>query len=277
MSVFSKIFRSHSRCNIIGMLHLPALPGTPASNMTMTEIIDRVEHETMVYNRCGVDGVIIENMHDTPYCHARDMEPHVSSCMAVIGARVRSLMPETTPVGVQVLAAANKEALAVALAAGLQFIRAEGFVFGHVADEGWIDACAGPLLRYRHAIGADHVGVLCDIKKKHSAHSVTADVNIIETAKAAQFFRSDGVIITGDATGHQADRGQVNAVLHGVPDMPVLVGSGVTAGNLQHYSQAHGLIIGSEFKVGGKWENDLDLERIKAVVAEAQKYRQQST
>ena len=25
--------------------------------------------------------------------------------------------------------------------------RAEGFVFGHVADEGWIDASAGPLLR----------------------------------------------------------------------------------------------------------------------------------
>ena len=32
-------------------------------------------------------------------------------------------------------------------AAELQFIRAEGFVFGHVADEGWVEACAGPLLR----------------------------------------------------------------------------------------------------------------------------------
>lgn len=274
MSVFSKIFRSHSRCNIIGMLHLPALPGTPASSLTMAEIMERVEHETRVYHDCGLDGVIIENMHDTPYCHARDIQPHVSSCMAVIGSRVRSLLPETTPVGVQVLAAANREAMAVALAAGLQFIRAEGFVFGHVADEGWIDACAGPLLRYRHSIGADHVGVLCDIKKKHSAHSVTADVSITETARAAHFFRSDGVIITGDATGHQADPGQVHDVLQGAPGLPVLVGSGVTAQNLQHYSQAHGLIIGSEFKVDGKWENDLDPDRIKAVVEEAKKLRQ---
>jgi hypothetical protein len=35
------------------------------------------------------------------------------------------------------LAAANKAALAVAVAADLQFIRAEGFVFSHVADEGY--------------------------------------------------------------------------------------------------------------------------------------------
>lgn len=26
--------------------------------------------------------------------------------------------------------------------------RVEGFVFSHVADEGWIDSCAGELLRY---------------------------------------------------------------------------------------------------------------------------------
>ena len=39
-------------------------------------------------------------------------------------------------IGTYFAAAANKSALAVAVAAGLQFIRAEGFVFSHVADEG---------------------------------------------------------------------------------------------------------------------------------------------
>ena len=53
------------------MLHVPALPGTPASSLGMTEILDRVMEETRVYSEAGVDGVIIENMHDTPYCHAR--------------------------------------------------------------------------------------------------------------------------------------------------------------------------------------------------------------
>lgn len=146
-------------------------------------------------------------------------------------------LSQTCPTNyLQILAAANREALAVAAASGLQFIRAEGFVFSHVADEGWMDACAGPLLRYRKSIGMeDKVAVVCDIKKKHSAHAVTGDVDIVETAKAARFFRSDGVIVTGASTGHEASPGELEAVLAGVPDLPVLVGSGVSAANLKSY------------------------------------------
>jgi predicted TIM-barrel enzyme len=55
----------------------------------------------------------------------------------------------------------------VAQACGLQFIRAEGFVFSHVADEGFTDATAGPLLRYRASIRADNILIFTDIKKKH--------------------------------------------------------------------------------------------------------------
>jgi len=55
----------------------------------------------------------------------------------------------------------------VAHATGADFIRAEGFVFSHVADEGWIDACAGELLRYRRAIGANNIMAFTDVKKKH--------------------------------------------------------------------------------------------------------------
>ena len=51
--------------------------------------------------------------------------------------------------------------------AGLDYIRAEGYVFSHVADEGLMNACAGPLLRYRKHIGADNVKIFTDIKKKH--------------------------------------------------------------------------------------------------------------
>lgn len=36
--------------------------------------------------------------------------------------------------------------------------------------------------------------------RKHSAHAITDDVTIGETAKAAQFFRADGVILTGTST-----------------------------------------------------------------------------
>jgi len=56
------------------------------------------------------------------------------------------------PIGIQILASANKEALAVAKAAELEFIRTEVFTFAHVADEGYMESCAGELLRYRKMI-----------------------------------------------------------------------------------------------------------------------------
>lgn len=97
----------------------------------------------------------------------------------------------------QILACGNTQALAVAKAANLDFIRVEGYVFGHVADEGYTNACAGEVQRYRRNIDAQNVLVFTDIKKKHSSHSITADVSLLETAKAAEFFMTDGVILTG--------------------------------------------------------------------------------
>lgn len=38
-----------------------------------------------------------------------------------------------------------------------------------------------------------------------SAHALTADVSVAETAKAAEFFLADGVVLTGTATGLEAD------------------------------------------------------------------------
>lgn len=67
----------------------------------------------------------------------------------------------------QVLAGGNSEALAVAKACSLDFIRAEGYVFSHIADEGFMDANAGLLLRYRKNIQADDILIFTDIKKKH--------------------------------------------------------------------------------------------------------------
>jgi len=66
-----------------------------------------------------------------------------------------------------VLSCGNKEALAVAKACSFDFIRAEGFVFGHIGDEGYTDANAGRLLRYRKHIEAENVLIFADIKKKH--------------------------------------------------------------------------------------------------------------
>jgi len=151
-------------------------------------------------------------MHDVPYVKA-PAGPEIISAMTRICSDVKQCLPSKIPCGIQILAAANQEAVAVAQASRCDFIRCEGFVFGHVADEGYIDSCAGSLLRYRKSIAAEGIQIYCDIKKKHSAHSITADVSLAETAKAAEFFLADGLIVTGSSTGDPAKPADLNCKL----------------------------------------------------------------
>ena len=247
---------------LIGVVHLQALPGTPASKFDIATIISMAIEEARQYEEAGFHGVMIENTHDRPYLKA-GVGPEITATMAVIGAELRRSM--ALPLGVQVLAGANSSALAVALACGASFVRVEGFVFAHVADEGLIEASAGVLLRYRRAIGGDNIRVFTDVKKKHSAHAITADLDIVETAKAAEFFAVDGVIVTGVATGHPAEPDEVNSVGRAV-SVPVIVGSGITIENLRHYPDADAFIVGSSIKKEGLWSNPIDLDRARALV-----------
>jgi uncharacterized protein len=140
----------------------------------------------------------------------------------------------------------------------------EGFVFAHVADEGVIESCAGELLRYRRTIGADRVLVFADIKKKHSAHAITGDVSLVETASAAELFLADGVIVTGPASGEEASPDDVRDTVRAVR-LPVLVGSGVSVQNLARFADAHGFILGSSLKQGGIWSNPLDRTAVQSM------------
>jgi membrane complex biogenesis BtpA family protein len=242
---------------LIGVVHTGGLPGTPSARHEIDRIVETAVVEARVYASAGFHGVIIENTHDRPYLKG-SVGPEIVASMAVIGREVRRAAP--VPLGVQVLAGANDCAVAVALASGASFVRVEGFVFAHVADEGLIESSAGALLRYRRAIGADRIRVFADIKKKHSAHALTADVSLVETAKAAEFFLVDGVIVSGIATGHPADASEVRSVAQAV-SVPTLVGSGVTANNIDDYIDADALIVGSSIKQGGVWSGPIDESR----------------
>ncbi|MCC6321029.1 MAG: BtpA/SgcQ family protein [Phycisphaerales bacterium] len=250
---------------LIGMVHVGALPGTPRGGMPIDELCRRAATEAKVLAEAGFDALIVENMHDRPYVHGRK-GPETVAVLTRVGMAVRAAAPKL-PIGFQVLSGGNHEAIAIAQAIGGQFIRCENFVFGHVADEGVLErAEAGPLLRYRRDIGAVGVKVFCDLKKKHAAHAITADVSLAEVAEAAEFFSADGVIVTGSATGKPTSLADVKEVRRATR-LPLLVGSGVTpqtvAPLLEH---ADGLIVGSFIKKGGHWAGAIDPARCRAIV-----------
>src|SRR5215207_11319976 len=148
---------------LIGAIHVGGLPGTPSHDRSLPELVDAAVAEARLYVSAGFHGVVIENTHDRPYLKGA-VGPEIVASLAVIGREIRRAAP-AAPLGVQILAGANQAALAVALACGASFVRVEGFVFAHVADEGLIESSAGALLRYRRTIGADGIRVFADIKK----------------------------------------------------------------------------------------------------------------
>lgn len=208
-------------------------------------------------------------MHDIPYIKSSKFGPEVVASMTAVTGEIQQIICQSKkkiPVGVQVLACGGKEALAIAKSTGCDFIRNEGFVFSHIGDEGFIDSNAGEILRYRKSIDADNVLIFSDIKKKHSSHAITSDVTLLETAFAAQFFRADGIILTGKSTGDSTDLDELKLIKEQQQKLklPVLIGSGVTKENLLDYvGLADALIIGSHFKRDGHWASELCANRIR--------------
>jgi membrane complex biogenesis BtpA family protein len=201
-------------------------------------------------------------MHDTPYLNG-NVGPEVVSSMTRISTEIRHLLGDDLAIGIQILSAANIESLSVAQSSSADFIRVEGYVYSHIGDEGLIQSCAGKLLRHRKAIGADNILVWTDVKKKHSSHAITNDVSLIDTIKSAEFFHSDGIIVTGTSTGEPTDVADVEMAVKAT-GLPVLIGSGVTMRNAVDYKMANGFIIGSHFKKEGKWFNNIDENKLES-------------
>jgi hypothetical protein len=250
------------------MVHVAALPGTPRSSRRVRDIATSAAREAETLAEAGFHAILIENMHDAPYLKSR-VGPEITAAMTACALAVKQAAPDL-PLGVQILAAANRAALAVALAADADFVRAENFVFAHTADEGLMTtADAGPLLRERRRLAADHIAVFADIKKKHAAHALTADVSVADAAKAAHFFAADALIITGAATGDSTPTEDLRAAATAAP-LPVLAGSGVTPENVaETLAVARAAIVGSWIKEQGDWQNPIDPARARDLAAAA--------
>ena len=249
-----------NKCAFIGMIHLRALPGTPDNSLKMPEILDAALRDAETLSKGGCDALLVENMADLPYLNGH-VGPEIVSAMAIAVDRV--VQNFDLPVGVQVLAGANQEAMGVATCGGAQFIRAEAFAYAHIADEGMMNASAAEVLRLRKHINSS-VKVWADVQKKHSCHAITSDAKLSDLAHGFAFCGADALIVTGVSTGceaHIEDVAQVRPA-----GLPVIIGSGITAQNAAKFGNAaDGLIVGTSIKIDGNWRNPVELERVQAI------------
>lgn len=259
---------------IIGMVHLPPLPGSPGyGGEPMEGLVDFALREALALKKGGVDAIIVENFHDYPYPTGRVPTPTLIA-MAAIAYQVKQAAG--LPVGVNILFNDAEDEIYLAWCIGLDFIRVEGFVDLLFSDMGILPPAAPTLMRLRHALGARGIAVLADVQGKHTQAVPGRDV-LVSAHDAVERGQADAVILTGAKTGQMAPVELVRQLKEGL-DAPVLLGSGVTPESLPEVlSVADGAIVGSFFKRDGNVHNPVDPERVRALMEVARRVREEAS
>jgi membrane complex biogenesis BtpA family protein len=180
------------------------------------------------------------------------------------------------PFGVNVLRNDAAAALAIAAAAGGDFLRVNVHSGTRATDQGLLEGRAHETLRLRQELDAD-VAILADVAVKHSAPVADRDLAAVVEDTVHRGL-ADGLVVSGPATGEPADADALAAVLDArddvAPDVPVLVGSGVgpeTVADL--LALADGAIVGTSLKVHGETAKPVDPERVDDLVTAVDEVR----
>jgi membrane complex biogenesis BtpA family protein len=241
---------------LIGVIHLPALPGSPSYRGEPFErILERALRDLASLEEGGADAAILENFGDRPF--AKFADKATVAQMAVIAREL--VRNAKIPIGVNVLRSDGVAALSIAFASDASFIRVNVFSGVAFTDQGLIEGCAREVLALRRALGAK-VAILADVHVKHAFHFG----DIADAARDAARNGADALIVTGKATGLPPDPADLRAV-KGASHLPVLVGSGITPENVVDFQAADGFIVGTWLKEKGEVEAPVDPGRVRAL------------
>lgn len=239
-------FRDIVRPPVIGMVHLRPLPGAPRWAGCLDDVRRAALADAAALATGGVGAVMIENYHDVPF-HPGAVPAETIAAMTAVITAIRNDQP-ALKLGVNVLRNDAAAALAIAVAVGADFVRVNVHTGAAITDQGTIEGAAASTLRLRRNLGAEHVGILADVRVKHARPLVERPL-----AEEARDLRlrglADAIIVTGAATGSSTAAADVAEVRAALPDCPVVVGSGVDTGNVTDYlPDADGFIVGSSLQ-----------------------------
>lgn len=248
---------------LIGMLHLLPLPGAPRFDGDTCRIAEHALADAAALVEGGVDAIMIENFGDVPYFP--DKAPRETiAWMSRVGGLVSDRFD--VPLGVCVLKNDGRAALAVAHSIGAQFIRVCILGSPRVTDQGLVQPDSFDLLRDRARFGAN-IKILADVDIKHSYPLASTFSIKAEAADLVARELADALIVTGSATGLPIKEADL-AVIRGVADVPVFVGSGVTEANIKQLAtEAGGFIVGTSLKESKKPGAPISADKVRALVS----------
>lgn len=255
---------------IIAMCHFDALPGDPYFDKKggMQAIIDHARKDLLALQEGGVDAVMFSNEFSLPYL--TDVRTETVAAMARIIGELKPLI--TIPFGVNVLWD-PKKSLDLAVAVEAQFVR-EIFTGVYGSDFGLWNTNVGETIRHQRAIGAENVKLLFNIVPE--AASYVSDRDIVSVAKSTVFNnRPDALCVSGLTAGAETDSEILSRVKSTVPNTVVFANTGVRPSNVkEQLAIADGAVVGTTFKVDGKFENHVDVHRVKEFMDIVKSFRE---
>lgn len=244
---------------ILGMIHLPPLPGSPNYGGDMTNVLDHALKDADTLVKCGIDAIIVENLGDYPY-YPMTTEPETVAAMTRAALEIKRLYP--VPMGINVLRNSWKAALAVASLCDAQFIRLNVLTDAMVTDQGPITGEAHLAMRYRKAIGAEHVRVFADIYAKHGGPLVRRNMATVAREMIHRGM-ADALIVSGDESAFPPEKEQIDLVKRAAGQTPVFLGSGIGLDTFDCVLHADGSVFGYGTKPSGNMNDPVDESTVK--------------
>jgi membrane complex biogenesis BtpA family protein len=247
---------------LIGVVHLLPLPGSPRFGGSMDQVVERAKRDARAYATNGLDGLILENYGDLPFYSER-VPPETIAAMALVAAQVHESI--SIAMGFNVLRNDSLSSLGLAAVFNASFIRVNILLGALVTDQGIVQGRAPHLLRRRNDLGLS-TRIFADVMVKHAGPLTPQDVKLAAKELVDRGL-ADALIVTGKATGAEPLLAELRSVKEAVGDVPVLAGSGVTPENVKEMlTVADGAIVGTSLKKDGQTENEVDAERVKALL-----------
>jgi len=243
---------------IIGMCHLPALPGDPGYDAAggVAAVLEHGRREITALQEGGVDGILISNEFSLPYLTST--EPISAITMARVIGELRSLI--AVPFGVNVLWD-GVASIDLAVATGASFVR-EVFTGVYASDFGMWNTDVGRAARHRARVAAGDIRLLYNIVPEGAAY--VADRELAQMTRSTVFNGvPDGLCVSGLTAGAATDTSMLKVVKENAGDVPVFVNTGVRPDTVaESLEYADGAIVGTWFKKDGRFENDVEAARV---------------
>lgn len=253
---------------IVAMCHLQALPGDPFydSDGGMSKVIELARQDLKNLQDGGVDAVMFSNEFSLPYLTT--VKTATTAAMARIIGELRHEI--RVPFGVNVLWDPIAS-IDLAAATGAVFMR-EIITGVYASDFGLWNTNVGNTVRHKMAL-TPNLRMFFNIVPE--AASYLGQRNIVDIAKSTVFNnRPDALCVSGLTAGAETDTQILASVKQAVPDTVVLCNTGCRIENVdRQLAVADGAVVGSTFKIDGKFENLVDPARVKAFMQKVKSLR----